>query len=69
MRRYLIGFDTSKLETIKTDVLVVGSGLAGLYAALHIRSDLSCTIISKADKYAFVTIHRAHEINGEGWTR
>lgn len=26
-------------------------------------------IISKADKYAFVTIHRAHEINGEGWTR
>lgn len=27
------------------------------------------SIINKADKYAFVTIHRAHEINGEGWTR
>jgi len=26
-------------------------------------------IINKNDKYAFVTIHRAHEINGEGWTR
>jgi len=25
--------------------------------------------INKADKYAFVTFHRAHEINGEGWTR
>ena len=50
MRRYLIGFDTAELEQIKTDVLVIGSGLAGLYAALHIRSDLSCTIISKADK-------------------
>ena len=50
MRRYLIGFDTSELEQIKTDVLIVGSGLAGLYAALHIRKDLSCTIISKADK-------------------
>ena len=26
-------------------------------------------IIYKNDKYAFVTISRAHEINGEGWTR
>lgn len=26
-------------------------------------------IINKHDKSAFVTIHRAHEINGEGWTR
>ncbi|MBQ5927232.1 MAG: YitT family protein, partial [Clostridia bacterium] len=25
--------------------------------------------VSRIDKYAFVTIHRAHEINGEGWTR
>ena len=50
MRRYLIGFDTAELEQIKTDVLIVGSGLAGLYAALHIRPDLTCTIISKADK-------------------
>lgn len=27
------------------------------------------SIITKNDKNAFVTIHRAHEINGEGWTR
>ncbi len=26
-------------------------------------------IISKTDPDAFITIHRAHEINGEGWTR
>lgn len=25
-------------------------------------------IITKTDKTAFVTIHRAHEVNGEGWT-
>lgn len=25
--------------------------------------------INKHDKHAFVTIHQAHEINGEGWTR
>ncbi len=27
------------------------------------------SIINKCDKNAFITIHRAHEINGEGWTR
>lgn len=27
------------------------------------------SIINKADKSAFVTVHSAHEINGEGWTR
>ena len=26
-------------------------------------------IINKVDKNAFITIHRAYEINGEGWTR
>lgn len=26
-------------------------------------------IINKEDKLAFLTIHKAHEINGEGWTR
>lgn len=27
------------------------------------------SIINRYDKRAFLTIHRAHEINGEGWTR
>ena len=27
------------------------------------------SIINHLDKNAFVTVHRAHEINGEGWTR
>jgi uncharacterized membrane-anchored protein YitT (DUF2179 family) len=26
-------------------------------------------IINKIDRDAFLTIHRAHEINGEGWTK
>ncbi len=26
-------------------------------------------LISSVDKNAFVTVHRAHEINGEGWTK
>ena len=27
------------------------------------------SIINSIDKSAFVTVHRAYEINGEGWTR
>ncbi len=50
MKRYLTEFDTDRLEQISTDVLIVGSGLAGLYAALHINTELSCMIISKSDK-------------------
>ena len=50
MRRYLLNFDTERLEQIKTDVLIVGSGIAGLYAALHISKNLSCMVITKTDK-------------------
>ena len=25
-------------------------------------------VVASVDRFAFVTIHRAHEINGEGWT-
>jgi uncharacterized membrane-anchored protein YitT (DUF2179 family) len=27
-----------------------------------------CALVESIDKNAFVTVHRAHEINGEGWT-
>ncbi|GAA0179834.1 L-aspartate oxidase [Clostridium sediminicola] len=33
---------------ISTDVLIVGSGLAGLYAALHLKEDLNVTIVTKS---------------------
>ncbi len=49
MKRYLCGFDTEAMERIKTDVLIVGSGLAGLYAALNIDPKLSCTIVTKTE--------------------
>lgn len=34
----------------ETDVLIIGSGIAGLYAALKISPDLSVTIVTKKDK-------------------
>ena len=33
-RRYLVGFDTNQLPELFTEVLVIGSGVAGLSAAL-----------------------------------
>ncbi len=33
-RRYLMGFDTEELPQLRSDVLVIGSGIAGLTAAL-----------------------------------
>lgn len=49
MREYAIykGFEIG--ETIKTDVLIVGAGAAGLYTALNIESKLNVIILSKLD--------------------
>ena len=32
---------------MKTDILIVGSGCAGLYAAIHLPADKKITIITK----------------------
>jgi len=46
MRRYL--FDTdSDFATHEIDVAIVGSGLAGLYAAHHLDASLKCTLFTK----------------------
>lgn len=47
--RYLLNFDTSQLKSIETDVLVVGSGIAGLFTALNLKPDLSVQLIAKQD--------------------
>ncbi len=49
MRRYLYSDKIAELELIDCDVLIVGSGLAGLYAGLHIDPSKRVLIISKAD--------------------
>ncbi len=49
MRRYIFSEDTSGLEVLDYDVLIVGSGLAGIYASLHIDAAKSCALVTKVN--------------------
>ena len=49
MRRYIFSDKTTGLETLDFDVLIIGSGIAGLYAGLHIDPSKRTAIVSKAD--------------------
>ncbi|MEW6027596.1 MAG: L-aspartate oxidase [Planctomycetota bacterium] len=44
---YLISFDTNKLPSFITDVLVIGSGIAGLRAAIESAKTHNVTLVSK----------------------
>ncbi|MEW9672696.1 L-aspartate oxidase [Ammoniphilus sp. 3BR4] len=45
--RYLIDFDIRNMNTIKTEVCIIGSGIAGLYTALQIAEHHEVTMICK----------------------
>jgi len=45
--RYAVSGDTKIAKTYEYDVVIVGAGLAGLYAALNIDEKLSCIILAK----------------------
>lgn len=48
MKRYLLNEKLNDLPKIKTDVLIVGTGIAGLYAAFNLDSSMKVTIVTKA---------------------
>ncbi len=47
MQRYLFGGSLSDLPRFECDVLIVGSGLAGLYTALQLDSSLQIIVLNK----------------------
>ncbi len=47
--RYLINFNSDKLDKITTDVVVVGSGVAGLSAALEISKQFDVALVTKGE--------------------
>ncbi len=49
MRNYIFSANLSDLEREYYDVLIIGSGIAGLYASLHIDLDKKCAIITKSE--------------------
>jgi len=49
VRRYLTAFDTASLPQVFTDVLIIGSGVAALRAALEAAGPLHVTIVTKGD--------------------
>ena len=47
MRRYLFGRDLPIAETLHYDTIIIGSGIAGLYAALNLDANISCAVLTK----------------------
>lgn len=47
MRRYVFSGGIAIDETLSYDTVIIGSGIAGLYASLHLDSSLSCAILTK----------------------
>jgi L-aspartate oxidase len=45
--RYLADFDTSRLKKESCDVIILGSGVAGLYSAIHVDKAARVFVISK----------------------
>ena len=45
--RYLVDFDTKNIETCFFDVIIIGSGIAGVYTALETPPEYEIAILTK----------------------
>ena len=58
--RYLVPFQPKQVPHVFTDVLIIGSGLAGLRAALEIDPKFSVLVVTKSD------LSQSNSINAQG---
>lgn len=50
MKRHILpDFDGTRLQAYNFDVIVVGTGVAGLYASLNLKDDLEVAVVTKAN--------------------
>lgn len=49
MRKYLYNGDAAGCDQYEFDVVIVGSGIAGLYCALHLNSEFQAAVVTKAN--------------------
>jgi L-aspartate oxidase len=49
VRRYLVHFSSHNVPQVFTDVLIIGSGVAGLSAALALPDDVAVLVVTKGD--------------------
>jgi L-aspartate oxidase len=47
MRNYAIDNDINIIKHLKYDVVIIGSGVAGLYSAINLNDDIKCLVINK----------------------
>ncbi|MFD2332494.1 L-aspartate oxidase [Cohnella sp. GCM10020058] len=45
--RYIVDFDPAELETVQTDMIIIGAGIAGLFTALQAAKDRRVLMITK----------------------
>ena len=48
-RRILPDFENETIPAYNFDVIIVGTGVAGLYAALNLDEDLEVAVVTKAN--------------------
>ncbi|MBE7058420.1 MAG: L-aspartate oxidase [Ruminococcaceae bacterium] len=49
MRKYLVDFNTAEMKKVYTDVLIIGSGIAGVYTALELDDKYKIMLITKEE--------------------
>lgn len=49
MRRFIYSIYDREIPVYEFDVVIIGSGVAGLYSALHLNNGLNCAVVTKAN--------------------